>query len=161
MMQKSWWVVVCDAARARVFETTELGARMSEIGDWIEPAGRMSGRELENDRPGRGMDRARGGRHAMDPPTDPHDKVEANFAHTIAEHLTQAHQAGRFGQLALIAAPSMLGRLRSAISKDCAQCCSFDWDRDLTTHTPRDIEAHLMREQAARRERATRERPET
>lgn len=149
-MQNNWWVVVCDAARARVFETSEPGARMSEVGDWIEPAGRMSGRELESDRPGRGMDRARGGRHAMDPPTDPHDKAEAKFAQTIADHLTEAHQAGRFSQLALIASPAMLGRLRSAISRDCAQCCSFDWDRDLTAHTPRDIEAHLMRERAAR-----------
>jgi len=106
-MQNGWWMMVCDAARARVFKAPELGARMSEVDDWIEPAGRVSGCELETDRPGRGMDRARGGRHAMDPPTDPHDKVEAMFARTVAERLSAAHQAGRFSQLALIAPPAM------------------------------------------------------
>ncbi len=150
-MKAIWWVVVCDAARARVFETSEPGARMSEIDDWIEPAGRMSGRELDSDRPGRAMDRARGGRHAMDPPTDPHDKVEARFADRIVERLEVAHRAGRFEKLALIAPPAMLGRLRPAISGAFARSPELDWDRDLTHLSSREIEEHLAHERDARR----------
>lgn len=150
-MQEIWWVVVCDAARARVFETPKPGERMKEIGDWIEPAGRMSGRELDSDRPGRVMDRARGGRHAMEPPIDPHDKAEQRFAETLADRLEEAHRAGLFQKLALIASPAMLGRLRPAIDGDWARSLMFDWARDLTQMTTQEIAAHLAREWAERR----------
>lgn len=150
-MQEIWWIVVCNAARARVFETSAPGARMKEVEDWIDPAGRMRGRDLDSDRPGRGMDRARGGRHAMDPPTEVHDKAEASFARTVADRLAEAHQAGRFNRLCLIAAPHMLGTLRGALDSACAECCTFDWARDLSGHSPQDIASHLEQELAVRR----------
>jgi protein required for attachment to host cells len=151
MQTAQWWIIVCDAARARVFEGPALGERMTEVLDWIEPAGRMSGRELSNDRPGRGMDRARGGRHAMEPPLDVHDKAEEGFAQTLAERLAQAHADGRFEQLALIAPPGMLGRLRPALNRTCPGCCPFDWARDLSNHSAQEIADHLKIEQIHRK----------
>jgi len=146
MQGAQWWIVVCDAARARVFESDAPGERMTEVLDWIEPTGRMSGRELSDDRPGRGMDRARGGRHAMEPPLDVHGKAEEAFAQTIAERVAQAHADGRFRQLALIAPPGMLGRLRPAIDRRCPGCCSLDWARDLAHHSAQEIADHLRAE---------------
>jgi protein required for attachment to host cells len=152
-MKHAWWIVVCDAARARVFGAPELGARMIEISDLIEPAGRMSGRELGSDRPGRGMDRASGGRHAMEPPLDPHTKAEQEFAHAIAETLDQAQRSGRFEQWALIAPASLLGHLRPRLRPACRAQCAFEWVRDLTGFSSQQIADHVRDELASRFER--------
>ena len=145
-MAENWWVLVCDASRARVFATSTPGARMHEIESWVNPPGRMSGRELDDDRPGRGMDRARGGRHAMEPPIAPHDKAEAAFADLLAHRLTRAMREKHFSRLALIAPATMLGRLRDALDRDCSRAAVLQWSRDLSSLSAQEIAMHLARE---------------
>lgn len=145
-MGEKWWVLVCDASRARVFSTSTPGARMLEIESWANPPGRMSDRELGDDRPGRGMDRARGGRHAMEPPVDAHDKAETAFAELLAHRLARALREKHFDRLALIAPATMLGRLRHALDRDCSRAAVLQSPRDLSTLSAQEIAMHLAHE---------------
>ncbi len=146
VMADHWWVLVCDASRARVFATSTPGARMDELESWVNPPGRMSDRELGDDRPGRGMDRARGSRHAMDPPVDPHEKAQTAFAHLLAHRLARAWQEKHFNRLALIAPAAMLGRLRAALDRHCTEAAVLQWARDLSGLSAMEIAMHLARE---------------
>lgn len=139
------WIVVADASRARVFQCVENGRAFAEVEDFAHPEGRARAADLKSDAMGRYFgkgERSQG--HAAAPDTDPVEHENDVFARTLAAHLDQAHQQGRFGRLWIVAAPKFLGRLRKEFSGNLASAIDREVDKDLSGMSARDIQEHLF-----------------
>jgi protein required for attachment to host cells len=134
------WVVVADGSRSKVFQAAGKGKieMKSETAVPHPPS-----RDIDADRPGRTFDSAGVGRHAKEPPTDPHDKAETDFLHALAQQLSAAREKKAFDRLIVIAPPRALGVLRAAYSKKLASAVSKELAHDLTGFETPALEAYL------------------
>jgi protein required for attachment to host cells len=82
------WVVVADGARARLLVNEGPGKGLDELPDGEMAAEHAPSRDIQADRPGRTFDSAGEGRHAKEPPTDPHRDAKRRFAREVAGRLT-------------------------------------------------------------------------
>lgn len=137
------WVVVADAARARVFEAESLKKDLVEIMDKANPTRRIPQNELASDEPGR--NRGPGGMvtHGMQEKVTPQDTEDQRFAADIIDEVRQALDSNRISNFYLIAPPHFLGVLRGAMSGHVAKALGGDLNKSLTTHSLADIKAHL------------------
>ena len=78
------WVLIADAARARVFEARGRGHGLTNVLDMRLDAELAPSRELGTDRPGRSFESVGSTRHAMESPSDPHREQKRQFARRIA-----------------------------------------------------------------------------
>ncbi len=108
------WVLVSDAARGRLFETTD-GALVevacynnSDLRGLPKQGG--SGRTTP-----RTQDSAGPGRHVIEPHTTRRDKSTHAFAHQIVADMREAHEHHRYDELYLVAPPHFLGVLREQL----------------------------------------------
>ncbi len=81
------WILVADSSRARLFAVNAGDPAIAEIGDFTNPDGRASGRELSSERPPRTHDRFGAHRHAIEPRTSEHDKAVERFARELDDVL--------------------------------------------------------------------------
>lgn len=127
------WVVVADAARGRVFSTTDKGKSLTAVLDQDLVADNRPTRDIDADRPGRTFDRGGEGRHAKEPRTDPHEHAKQVFAHQVAELLKHEQDTtGRYDRLVIVAPPSFLGDLRGYLPATVKACVSHEIAKDLT-----------------------------
>jgi protein required for attachment to host cells len=137
------WIVVADASRARIFEKAGASKELREKETFTHPASRMHEQEITSDLPGRAFDSEGAGRHAMGAKHDPKQNEAEEFARELANHIEKARTEHRFAQLNIIAAPAMLGKLRSALSDEAKKLVTMEIDKDLTQHSIDDIQQHL------------------
>ena len=88
--------------------------------------------EITSDRPGRGFDRVGNGRHAMQPPSDPHREGKRKLAHRVADLLERERKKGSFDRLIIIAAPQMLGDLRQYFPESLKRMIIEEVPKDLS-----------------------------
>ena len=140
MKEREMWIVVADGSRSKVFEVAGKGKiqMKSETAVPHPPS-----RDINADRPGRTFDSAGEGRHAKEPPTDPHDKAEADFLHALALQLGAAHEKKEFAGLVVIAPPRALGILRAAYPKQLANAVTRELAHDLTGFETPALEDYL------------------
>jgi protein required for attachment to host cells len=133
------WIVVADAAHARIFESDELMEKMTEIESRIHPESRLKIGELMSD--GRGSTQARPGdaRSAMDPQTDRHQVEVEKFAHELAKHLTEGSSRRAFDRLVLVAPPRFLGLLRAELTPELQRKVVAEIRRDWAQRPPHEI----------------------
>lgn len=107
------WLVIANAARARVFERDDANGAIREIDDLVHPASRAKEAALGTHPPGR----VRKGvaSTAFEPHTEPHARERARFAHELARKLEDAALARRMPDLVLIASNPFLGKLKAAL----------------------------------------------
>ena len=117
------WIVVADAARARILSCTGRACQgLADVEALAHTESRFQNQDLVSDRPGRGWASASGdGRHAFEEPTDPAQHERDRFARIVAERLKTAHYQGTFKHLVLVAAPSFLGALRDVLDRQVQQ----------------------------------------
>lgn len=127
------WILVADGARARLLRNDGPGRGITVAGDREFIGTRLKSRELGTDRPGRAFDRAGEGRHAMEPPTDPHRHAEQEFARSMARMLEDGANRESYDRLVLVAPPRALGDLRGALSGTVRDRVIAELNRDLTT----------------------------
>lgn len=138
------WVVVADSTRARIFDAESSSAALSEAEGLTSPEGRLHDRDMTSDLPGRSFDSNKaGGRHAMEPTTDPKHELAIEFARSIARHLDAARVKHDFEQLVIVAAPSFLGLLREQLNTACRKLVAFELNKNLVQQTPEEIRSHL------------------
>ncbi|MEJ2361830.1 MAG: host attachment protein [Gammaproteobacteria bacterium] len=138
------WVVVTDSTRARIFSADSSSAALTESESLASPEGRLHDRDMTSDLPGRSFDSNKaGGRHAMEPTTDPKQELAVEFARTIARHLEAGRVKRDFEQLVLVAAPSFLGLLREQLNNSCRKLVAYELNKNLVQHTPEEIRGHL------------------
>jgi protein required for attachment to host cells len=110
------WVLVADAARARLLRADRAGRSFHLVREEAHPTSRVKAGELMADRQGRSFDSSHSSsRHAMEPGTDPKRVEKRRFSAQLAQELDEAAAADRFDRLVLVAEPRMLGLLRQEL----------------------------------------------
>ena len=143
-LEKTVWVLVADAARARVYRADRAHGALVELEDAVHPASRLPGRDILADRPGRALDSHGQHRHGMEPTIDPKDAEARRFARELAGTLRHHHQAHAFTHLILVAPPRFLGFLRDALDPQIAKHVIESFDLDLTQcETAEAVRSHL------------------
>lgn len=127
------WIVVADGVRARLFANTGVGKGIAPILDREFVGTNLPNREIGSDQPGRTFDRAGvGGRHRMEPPTDPHRHEKRVFAHEMAQRLDEARKARAFDRLVVVAPPETLGDLRAEFGRPLQDMVTAEMAKNLT-----------------------------
>ncbi|MDP1771776.1 MAG: host attachment protein [Methylobacter sp.] len=139
---KSTWILVADSTRARIFTADTPSSPLEEIEDFSHPIGRLHDRDITSGLPGKIKSSGAGG-HTFEQPTDPKKHEADVFAHHVAQHLEEAHNANRFEQLLIVAGPSFLGLLRNQLPEQIKKLVRFELDKELTMLSAADIRQHL------------------
>lgn len=145
-MQTKTYVLIADGARARVFATEPGSDKLTSALDQEFVGTNLPSREIGSDRPGRSFDSAGLGRHAMEPPTDPHRYQERAFAREVAEIIEQALQRGEFARLIVVAPPKAMGDLRAEFSPEVRKRVTAEVLKDLTKVPTHELPKHLQEE---------------
>ncbi len=142
-MKKTTYVLIADGARARLFVVEEGTADLKPALGQEFIGTNLPSREIASDRPGRSFDSAGSGRHAMEPPTDPHRHAERVFAQEVAAVLENALRRNEFHNLVVVAPPKALGDLRGEFSDALRNRVTAELNRDLTKVAIHDLPSHL------------------
>lgn len=137
------WIMVADAARARLFELTRKGADPVEIASYAYPEGRSPGREHDHGRLPRVQESNSPSRHAIEPRTSLRDKYAQRFAETLSAVVRQGRQEGRYDKLILMGPPRFIGVLHERLDKQTAARVVGEVHNDLLTVTPVQLRTHL------------------
>jgi protein required for attachment to host cells len=137
-MKQHVWVLSADTHKARLFEAaTPHSKEMEEIKTFLQPDTALPERELVSDTVGRFHNGAKV------PRTSPKDKRIEEFAREVTEFLETAHKQGEFYKLGIVAAPHMLGELRTRFSADLCRDLCFEIDKNVTHLGPLELRQHL------------------
>jgi protein required for attachment to host cells len=138
------WILIADGARARIVLNDGPGRGVKPGPDQEFEGDNAPSREIGSDRPGRTFDSSGlGGRHSMEPRTDPHQHEQRTFHHRIAAYLDGAAKRGEFDRLILVAAPKALGNLRTELTAATRKKVTGELNKDLT-HVPiHELASHL------------------
>lgn len=137
------WVVVASRTRCRIFSQHTHSGPLLQVEELDHPEGRMHGRELASDRPGRSFDSAGSGRHAMGQTVDPHEQEQIRFAKTVATRIDVARKQHKFERLVLVADPRFLGHLRQGLSPATRHRLSAELQKNLADADPQAIREAL------------------
>ena len=100
--------------------------------------------EQGSDRPGRVTTAGLEGRRSAVEPTDWHDIEEHRFAQRVATAIEDLVRTSKAKVLIVVAPPRTLADLRNAFHPDVKGCIIAEINKDLTKHSIREIEKHLM-----------------
>lgn len=138
------WVVVCDGAKALIFENKGdkqyPDLRTHEVFEQKNPPTSEQG----TDRPGRAHSSVGHGRSAVGQ-TDWHDQAEAKFLKELAEHLHLAVHGGKTKHLFVVAPPRALGMIREHYTPAIKQALVKEVDKDLVKMPADQIEKLLTK----------------
>lgn len=138
------WVVVADASRARIFESSRQGRNLVECDTLVHPGSRMKTGELMSDSEGTRTDRVGQGQRKADPRTSPHDVEADKFALRLAEYLDEHRNRHDFDDVVLAAPAPFLGLLRDRCGKQVAQMISHTLVKDYTRLPSQEVSKHLQ-----------------
>ncbi|NBB91604.1 MAG: host attachment protein [Gammaproteobacteria bacterium] len=110
-----YWIVVADASRARLFARRKKFSPLEEVESLVHPESRLRRQDLVSDRPGQVQESRTPGEYAAEEGTDPKEVEAQTFARELARRLHEAHAAGEFEHLVLLAEPHFLGQLRKRL----------------------------------------------
>jgi len=137
------WVLVADAARARVLERDAETGALRELSAHVHPASRLKGRALASARPG--QVRKGGASTAFAPRTSPAERERSRFAHELAELLESAALAQRLGGLVLLASNPFLGELNAHLGPAARGRVKAGAALDLTHYRGAELEQRVTR----------------
>ena len=134
MAKKETWVLVADAAGARLLRADAETHRLELLRTYPHEEGRAKPSDLVVDRPGRSFDSSRtGGRHAMEPDTDVKRAELRRFVHELAGELDEAALTNKFDDLVVVAGPRLMGELRRALPDQVAIRIRHEIGKDLAS----------------------------
>lgn len=128
------WVAVADGSGARLFANDGPGLGLHPAMAREFSADQPPVRDIVSDRAGRHPDRETGiggGRHAMDPRTDPRRHVEEEFIRGVAGVLGAEALKKSYQRLVLVAPPRTLGDLRRMLPRHAAGLVTAEVNKDL------------------------------
>jgi protein required for attachment to host cells len=142
-MSDTTWVLIADASRARVFEHSRSLQSLTLAFEDDRPEHRDRSLSGPSDRRGRVHDSVGQARHAMEPHTPLDERNRESFARELTERLATGANEQRYGQLLLVASPSMLGALRSHLDENLRERVIAEIDKDLTKIPAHELPEHL------------------
>ncbi len=137
------WVLIADGARALVFRHDGPDNGLAIVPDMQFSEEPLMARDIMADKQGRSFASAGHGRSAMEIPTDPVDKREADFVRKVIEKLAKKHQDGAFRKLVIAAAPQALGDIRKIMPQQLREAVVHEMPKDLTRIPTADLPRHF------------------
>ncbi|SEO94062.1 Protein required for attachment to host cells [Luteibacter sp. UNC138MFCol5.1] len=138
------WILVCDAARARLFEAQDRTHAWNELAGFanpvlrMPPAARGSGRSIPRVHDSRGA-----ARHIVTPRVSIKDHSARLFAHDLAVTLRDACSHRRYARLLLVAPPRFLGTLSAEMGGLSSARVAGTLGKDLVGMTADVLEQHV------------------
>jgi protein required for attachment to host cells len=126
------WIVVANAARARLCEFDPRDGSLTELEGFVHAAGRQKGSDLATDRPGHTEKGQASVRTSFEPHTEVHHKEREHFARELARTLDNAVVQRRCPALALIASNPFLGELKAQLGAAASKALVATEPADLT-----------------------------
>jgi protein required for attachment to host cells len=127
------WILVCDAAKARLFETRQGDPSWRAVELVVHEASRSKASELVSDKAGSRSSEGGSVHHnALAPGSSPKDVEKDHFAHALATTLDRALRAARFQNWVLVAPPHFLGLIKKELGSELAKRLMATIDKDLT-----------------------------
>lgn len=137
------WILVADAAKARLFELPRKGARLTEIACYTNPDGRSPGQHPAHGRLPRTQESNNAARHAIEPKTTLRDKHARQFADTLGDVVQRGRLEGRYDKLVLMAPPRFLGALHATLDEQTLKHVVGEVGNDLLGLSPAELRTHL------------------
>ncbi|OOG63483.1 hypothetical protein B0E46_10895 [Rhodanobacter sp. B04] len=137
------WLLVADAAKARLFEIPRKGADLAEIACFANPNARSPGQHPEHGRSGRTHESANSAHHAIEPHTSLREKHAMQFADQLRDAIQQGRIENQYDQLVLMAPPRFLGMLRDRLDDQTRKRVVAEVGSDLLALSPNELRAHL------------------
>ncbi|MFB6264882.1 MAG: host attachment protein [Bradymonadaceae bacterium] len=138
----TYWYLVADGSRARLFTSPKLDGELEEIEDFVNEEGRLRDQEINTDKPGRSF-KGGGRRTAMEPSESASERTEKIFAKKLAKRLNEAFQKNEFDRLGLVAAPKTLGHLREKLNDRVHEAIVGTSSKNLTRQSADEIREHV------------------
>lgn len=135
------WVVVADEAIARILERPPDGGDLVPVEELTDPDAHARESELHRSPHGRRASVAGGdGTQALVSASDSerHQHAQA-FAARIAQRLLQLHRERSYDALHLVAAPRLLGYLRSALKPELSALVVDTLDKDVVQESSAEL----------------------
>jgi len=139
----AYWIVVANAARARIFEAEATDSAMREVIDLAHPDSRRHAGDLVSDRAGHVLSGTTGG-HSIDRGERAKQHAADVFAREICEQLERGRQDQSYRKLYLVAEPQFLGLLRQHMGKPLHDVVRAEVAKDLTTAGEKQIREQVM-----------------
>ena len=136
-------VIVADGSRARILQAEHGDSPLIELQDFVHPESRLLDQDLITDEPGRGIRSGGAGKHTMGHESEARRKEIDDFARELGTEVENLRRKTRPHRIYLVASPKLLGYLRDALSKQCADLIAGEIAKDLVRHDLDDIRAHL------------------
>lgn len=136
------WILVADAARARVLRVPRRPLDLQHEPLQVvfdHSVEHLPLREIMADVPGRSFASTGDRRSAMEYHSDPVRGETADFAASLLTELAARHAQGEFDELVICAPPRMLGALRDAMPARLAAIVTSEIDKDLTKLPAREL----------------------
>jgi protein required for attachment to host cells len=138
------WILIADGAEARVYANEGPGKGLHPVDGLHFSQEHLQTRDIMADRPGRSISSAgSGGRSAMEYSSDPVKVRERRFVTDLAEVLDRYFRDGRFERLIIAAAPTALGDIRPALSKELSRVVLAELPKDLTRVPVANLDSHF------------------
>ncbi len=127
------WILVCDSARGRLFETNGAEPAWKLLEVFGHAASRSKASELVSDHSGQRSSLGASVHHnALAPSSSPKEVEKGHFGHTLALMLDQGMRSQRFDRLVLVAPPHFLGMLKNELTPELEKHLMVSIDKDLT-----------------------------
>lgn len=137
------WIVVANAARARVFERNDENQALREIADCVHTPSRQKASTLGDDRPGRV--RKSDASTAFAPHTALLEREHQRFAREVAQLLETAALDHRLPGLVLLASNPFLGELKAELGDAARRQLKHSVPIDLTLYRDGELEQRVTR----------------
>jgi len=133
------WIVVADAAQARIFVRDGHGA-LTLAHTLSHDESRAHEGDLRTGGKGAVQESSGSGQHQPDPQTSTGEKHADIFAKEVAERLKQALNDNAFSTLVIAAAPAFLGLLRDQLDAPLEKTVDATIDKNWAQHDQQQIE---------------------
>jgi len=138
-LKQGGWVVVADGSKA-LFLKNEGDEKFPNLEVFRKDTqDNPLNKDQMSDRPGRFNDGPQVHRSAV-AEADWHALAESDFAADLADKLYKRAHKGKFDEIVLVAAPSILGQVRKHLHKEVSDRVIAEIDKDLTNHPVDQIE---------------------
>jgi protein required for attachment to host cells len=138
------WVLVCDAARGRLFEVHEGPSPWQLVESFSHELSRSKSSELATDHAGRSASKGGSVHHnALAPASTPKEVEQGHFVHTLARMLDREIRANHFRRWVLVAPPHFLGMIKKELTVELIDALQACVPKDLSRMNPFELSEHL------------------
>ena len=148
-MSKKTWVLVADAAKARLFELPQKEANLIEIACYAHPDSRTPGQHPAHGRLPRAQESNGPARHAIEPRTSLRVKHQDQFAAILSDVMRRGRLERRYDQLVLIAPPRFLGVLHKHLDEQTLACVVDEVGNDFLKLSTTDLRTRIWQDGVA------------